>query len=176
MNKKAAHFGIVLLAIVVIILGTIIAFYFSQSDSKTGEAPPNQELSISGLKLCNSVDENFYCDEKANGAFKVGSSFYIYFLIENLEAKKVRGQYRIGFVEARDMLNVDGSVIPEEAGITIVDTAKNVGAAGFYNNYVKNEIVSYPSDKEGAYTVIITVEDKFSGRKDTKELTFTLEK
>ena len=114
MNKKATHLGIVLLAIVVIILGTIIAFYLSSPDEKTAkeEISLQEELSITELKLCDSIDENYNCNQRSNTDFKVGDKALIYFKITGFEKEQKGDKANVRLIEDFRLLDSNGEVVP----------------------------------------------------------------
>jgi len=178
-NKKGAHFGLILVVIFVIILIILAGFWFSGLREKKlgnyeGVSEIEPKLKITELKLCNGVDENFYCYENTEDIFKRGENVYVYFIVDNIKAKNIGNSFKIGIFEDRYVYGPDNTLITELKSKKIVDIEREVDEGGLYNIPIKNELITSLSDEKGTYRVNILVRDKFSNQKDQKIINFRL--
>lgn len=170
MNKKGAHFGIVLSAIGIVILVFIAGFWYSGSGEgeildyeEASEFKP--ELEIIELNLCSNVDEDYNCEEDEDGVFDREESVYVWFIAAGLEEK----EGKISYKQELEIRGPDGNIIPEVSGIWIEEQKEYSENVAFYN-----EITSDMSDKIGSYRFNIIITDKNNDKKTSKPGRFTL--
>jgi len=166
-NKRGANLGLIALVIGLVILVVIGVIYFSI-------APQEEvlELEIVGLTLCNTLDNDFLCEENVKGEFGKIDFMNVLIEVSGLQAKEVDGLSKIRYVQSREIIGPGNQVI--ESLTTIITKDETVASEGDYEVDLKNTVIILNNAKLGSYTLKITVVDKNTEKTVTQSKRFTI--
>ncbi len=169
--------AIAIIFVLIIIISLGIYVYVINNKIQASQEISIEEVSvnlqISDLKLCNNVDENFNCDENEDSVFKLGDRIFTLFDV-NVQSYDVDNSLKIGFSENRLVIDPKEEIITNLEQEDIVVVERTVDKEGFYSIPVINELISDQTDLEGTYTIVISIQDKFSEQTAIELVTFKI--
>ena len=169
--------AIAIIFVLIIIISLGIYVYVINNKIQASQEISIEEVSvnlqISDLKLCNNVDENFNCDENEDSVFKLGDRIFTLFDV-NVQSYDVDNSLKIGFSENRLVIDPKEEIITNLEQEDIVVVERTVDKEGFYSIPVVNELISDQTDLEGTYTIVISIQDKFSEQTAIELVTFKI--
>ena len=178
-SRKGASFGFAMAVIAVVILGAVGVFYFTSKNNfqkaidekpKTAEIK-EQELMITQLKLCNSIDEDYNCVENFDGKYEPISFIDVLIRVEGLQSKLINGQYKTSYTQSREIIGPNNEIVESKIVLDKEDVVQDKGA---YSLNMKNDIFLFDNAKPGQYEIKITVVDKNTGKSATKSKGFSV--
>ncbi|MBI2661178.1 hypothetical protein HYX09_02810 [Candidatus Woesearchaeota archaeon] len=180
-GKKAADFGIILILIIGLILGSALIFYITGSrEVKTEIGAPEpaaeeiaeeQPLRITSAKLCNSLDEKYNCDENAEGEFAAGSAVNLYIRAVGFKAN----DGIISYSEDFELYDSKNNFMPEGSKKGIVSGELDVSALEQpFVVEIRNNLPTYQTDPKAEYTIRAILKDRNNAKQTAKTVKFKL--
>jgi hypothetical protein len=131
------------------------------------------EIKIEELKFCNSIDEDYNCDENTDAEYRLGETVNILIKVINFTNLAYKDEetgkqgYLIGITQDIETRGPDFEILPSLTKEKVEDISSFVKEKVPFI-YIANQLKTSPTFLTGEYAVEITITDKITEQVDSK--------